>query len=567
MDDQLLAHARQFVGAAVDYSFTERERAALAPFFSNHDRKVFFLSGLPESVAATLLAMYSRLKNPRGLRGHFVDHLVPLLMCAPGFTPRPADQVMPWREVQAEFKRRGLNSLDKIANSDVEHDILFRKFIRAAADPAYWRLIADSDRIRAFKDEHLDKYGHNSIARPARLLLCAEGVSIQAAKAFEETWPGTAFIELSTRYVDFSKKNQYPVWEEIGALVPALAALVRETIEAHTADYQWQMGAKFDGPFPQALRAWAGPLVTDAKDLEAGIVGETCDVLGNLLPCSTLTELGMGVSGEALGQLLKSLRLQATPECLALAECIVDETRRSGNDYFLRHHEPSIWEEGSFSYLSPTFVRIRDLFDERQAEFRILAAYGKPAVGEYVERAFRQLVRELEHTERGDHDKLPPQFRTSSVMVQDVMSYRGWRDLQRMSLSIHFRSRVTPVLGFYRYPKRRFPELELVFGGASERDRRLYEAMMVAGVPEELAEYPMAMGELVTYQITSDLRQAEFCGWQRSKWGVNDEVRQSFLAIEQFLRGKLWWWARLSRADMTPHYVFARGSTPVVVKK
>ncbi|HXK36125.1 MAG TPA: hypothetical protein VJ553_00910, partial [Candidatus Paceibacterota bacterium] len=55
------ALAREFVLAPLEYSFTERERRALRPFFSNVDRKVFFMSGLPESVAATLLAMYSRL--------------------------------------------------------------------------------------------------------------------------------------------------------------------------------------------------------------------------------------------------------------------------------------------------------------------------------------------------------------------------------------------------------------------------------------------------------------------------------------------------------------------------
>jgi len=46
---------------------------------------------------------------------------------------------------------------------------------------------------------------------------------------------------------------------------------------------------------------------------------------------------------------------------------------------------------------------------------------------------------------------------------------------------------------------------------------------------------------------------------------VNDEVRQQFLGFEHTLRAAYPWWERLSRADLTPHYIFARGSTPVTL--
>lgn len=563
--DGMNAVARQFVSAPVDYSFTAREMQALAPFFSNSHRKIFFMSGLPESVAATLLAMYSRLKNPRGLRGHFVDHLVPILMLG-GSEESPKGQEAEWKLFQKEFRHRGLRTLDAICDSDVIWARDFKAFVSAAANPVFWRRIADSKRIRDFKSEHLDKYGHNSIARPARLLMCAEGVSIMAAKAFEETWPGTAFIELSTRYVDFSKKSQYPVWDEIALVDRNAAHSVRLAIDRHIASYQQLMGENFDGPFPSELREQFVTLVTDENDLKNGIIGESCDVLGNLLPCSTLTEVGIAVSGEALGQLIKNLHLQGTSECTALAELVVDETEKSGNSYFLRHHEPTPWEVAGAVCLPPTHNRIYDTPHRMQTMFRILAAFGNNTNGgENTEDRFKPLLAELECTDRGEFDKLPLQFRVVSALFQDVMSYRGWRDLQRMSLSVHFRSRVTPVLGFYRYPKMHSPILDEAFIKASEQDSELYSMMARLFVPEALAEYPMAMGNLVTYQMTSDLRQAEFCGWQRTKWGVNDEVRQAFLSIEFALRRQFPWWQKLSRADVTPHYVFARGNKSVVL--
>ncbi len=562
---EMSAAARDFVNAQADYQFTERERRALAPFFSNDNRKIFFLSGLPESVAATLLAMYSRLKNPRGLRGHFVDHLVPLLMLNSSDETKSGKNAE-WRVYQREFRERGFRSLDAVCDGDPVWNNYFERFIAAAAKPDFWRIIADSKRIQDFKNEHLDKYGHNSIARPARLLLCAERVSIQVAKNLEETWPGTAFIELSSRYVDFSGKSQYPVWAELALINAQLGSMVRGNIEASVDEYRRLMGEKFDGPFPKFLRAWATPLVTDVKDLESGIIGEACDVLGNLLPCSTLTELGLAVSGEAVGQLLKNLRLEGSPECVAVAQLIEDETVRAGHSYFLRYHQPTPWEVASWTYLEPTHRKMFDVTPLRQAKFRILVAYGILADDlENNTANFSALLAGLKETPRGEFDKLPKQFRGLSVMAQDVMSYRSWRDLQRQSLSVHFRSRVTPMLGFYEYPKARWWGLDDTFRDTHARDKELYILMRARHVPPELAEYAMAMGNLVTYQIISDLRQAEFCGWQRSKWGVNDEVRQEFLKIESHLRRTYPWWEQLSRADLTPHYVFARGSSPVVL--
>ncbi|MGI8674647.1 MAG: FAD-dependent thymidylate synthase, partial [Thermoleophilaceae bacterium] len=52
-------------------SFSESERAALAPHFTNLDRPVFALTGLPETVKGALFARYSR--YPGTLRRLFLD--------------------------------------------------------------------------------------------------------------------------------------------------------------------------------------------------------------------------------------------------------------------------------------------------------------------------------------------------------------------------------------------------------------------------------------------------------------------------------------------------------------
>src|SRR5919106_5816424 len=52
-------------------SFTDEERAALAPHFTNLDRPVFALVNLPETVKGALFARYSRYQGT--LRRLFLD--------------------------------------------------------------------------------------------------------------------------------------------------------------------------------------------------------------------------------------------------------------------------------------------------------------------------------------------------------------------------------------------------------------------------------------------------------------------------------------------------------------
>ena len=56
--------------------FSEREKVILSRVFSNTDKNTYFIYGLPEELVTALLARYSRIKNPRGLRGLFLDDFV-----------------------------------------------------------------------------------------------------------------------------------------------------------------------------------------------------------------------------------------------------------------------------------------------------------------------------------------------------------------------------------------------------------------------------------------------------------------------------------------------------------
>src|SRR5262249_46541104 len=55
-------------------SFTEAEKAALEPFFTNTDRPIFALTNLPETVKGALFARYSR--SAKSVRRLFLDEFL-----------------------------------------------------------------------------------------------------------------------------------------------------------------------------------------------------------------------------------------------------------------------------------------------------------------------------------------------------------------------------------------------------------------------------------------------------------------------------------------------------------
>ena len=565
-----LAHAREFAGEEI-YKFSDLEEKALSSFFTNSRRRVFFMHTLPTNMGNTLLAMYSRIKNPRGLRGVFVDSFLPELLA--GFL-NPASHGgdgIKW------LKDKKIKSLEEFISASPEARYRLKDFLREIrVNPKYLEQITNSEKTKDFIGRWLDAYGHNSIARPGMFWICFEQISILAAKSLEWGRPGAGYIELSTRYADMGGKDVYPAAREI-AEYGVKASDVEEVTQKSFYLYRQLQGKNFDGPFPAFLREKYGHFFDDAKDLENGVIGETCDVLGNFLPVATLTSVGIGVSGEALPEMLKHLLLDATVENIALVEMALAEARKIGADQFARHIEPTGWKEASWEYLSvKSFDHWRShgskitgtsLIDRKAANKILLEAFRKKeSFGEC--RSISDVMKKMTAPERGSHDKLPNEFERINASFSGIMSFRSWRDLQRQSFCAHFRTYVTPLLGFYFYDKRGGAPTEFYEACKSlhASNLRLYSGMKRRGVPDAPAQYPLAIGNMVGFDISANLLQWEFCNWQRSKFSVNHEVRKIFLDEEKVLRKHYPWWAKISRADTTPAYVFARTKQGIPLK-
>jgi len=564
MDNKYLSVARDFIGAELDFKWSEMERQILRKVFTNLKGRVFFIRNvLPANMIAVLLAIYSRLRNRRGLRGVFVDNFLPNLLSV----NLPECQERYQGDPAAFLKGEKITSLAKFLEFSELAKNEAQKFLDNLEDSGYWDAISQAQKMKSFLNTWLDRYGHNSIARPANLYLCCESISILAAKSLEWCRPGAGYIELSTRYVDMAGKDVYPIAKELAVYgIPEedVLAVINKSFDG----YRILQGENFSGPFPEFLRAQFKDKMS-AEQLEAGVIGETCDVLGNLLPAATLTSVGIGVSGEALPEMMRHLLLDETPENFALVEAIKVEATKIGADQFLRHLEPTPWQTATWSYLTSDNQETELALPEIAfAEETLLKAF-KDKINFATINSWPNVVGELKKIVRGTFDKLPREFELVTAIFKSKMSFRGWRDLQRMGFATHRRSYLTPEIGFYSYDKPAPKDLDKTFKELFEVNQKLYQQMIEAKVPAAMMQYPLALGNLVKILMSANLRQWEFCNWQRSKPTVNHEVRQVFLTAEKLLRSKLSWWSDLSRANITPAYIFARGDSdlPLISEK
>lgn len=580
--NKVLELAKRFVNAGVDYSFSADETRALTPFFTNLDRKVFFMQALPPNVGASLLAMFSRIKNSRGLRGVFVDKFLTQFFA--GLLPETA------RNFEGDgvrfLKENRITDLNSFAVHSPETAHLLQQFSLCAGNfVVFLANLSAAGNTSKFLSNWVDSFGHKSIGRMANLRLCCEGVSLLAAKSLEWNRPGSGYIELSTRYVDMSGKDAYPIELELEAGWNVDPVSIVRSRNFLFCLYRSLAGENFDGILPNKMREKYGNLFADdLKSLQTGIVGETCDILGNLLPASTLTSLGISLSGEAFPQLLRHLILDNTPENLALAETILEESRKVGGNQFATHYEPTEWEIINWQYQYPATSHFRSMagagrpstkfcWDRTESQFS-LSNLSCVDVVDFDPQSIKCKIARLSRAKRGEFDKLPRDFEDFTLPFAGVMSFRSWRDLHRQGFCTHSRTYLTPRLGFYNYGKlftrkdEPYPAFLFdAFDAAHKNDWDIYNSLRENKVPAVLKQYPMALGNNVGFKTAANLRQWEFCIWQRTKPSVNHEVRQIFIDIEDKLRRLVFGWHLISRANMTPAYVFARGEKVIPLKK
>ena len=258
-------------------TFTDDERRALAPHFTDLDGPVFALVNLPETVKGALFARYSRYSG--SLRRLYLDEFA---------ADAPA----------------GARPFDGI----------------------------EGERAAGIYERVFVGYGDDSIAQVGGAHLACEWASNVLTKILQRGRLA-AYLEQSTRYIPYDQPMpgggyRYYSDDELGSEYRAaldeifgIYSRSLERVEAWAAE-RWPRGDEPEGAWRRSIRAKA------------------LDLLRGLLPAATLSHVGIFASGQAYEQLLLHLMASPLPEARAYGALMLEQLQKVIPSFVSRVERP-----------------------------------------------------------------------------------------------------------------------------------------------------------------------------------------------------------------------------------
>ncbi len=275
--------------------------------------------------------------------------------------------------------------------------------------------VTNPNRGKEFYSKILSEYGDDSVAELGEAQIAVEWISNIAAKKIEDQRIGLSYLEKSSRYIPFDHKvsNMYKYYRDDRIIKSKYADQYIESCDHAFDVYSKSINLmqKFiseiepiDGfVYYDSISKSEKPFhkLTDRRDIESGkkvynstIRSKTLDILRNLLPAATLTNLGITGNGRAFEYLLTRLYCSELNELKDLAHlmnselnCVIPSFIKRVNekhgkslqsfmintnkeiskltDKYLRNIQPDF---------SPVGVRLIDYTDSKDAEVKIVSA-------------------------------------------------------------------------------------------------------------------------------------------------------------------------------------------------
>ena len=458
-------------------SFSAEERAALEPHFSNLDRPVFALVGLPETVKGAMFARYSR--YPGTLRRLFLD----------------------------EFA------------GDLEGGVA-----RASET-------VEGERAAKLYERIFLGYGDDSVAQLGGAHLAFEWVSNVATKIIQRGRLA-AYLEQSTRYIPYDRPMPGGGYRflrdpDLGPeYEAAMTALFDAYAEALPRVERWAAER-----FP---RRDGEPEAAHRRSVRA----KALDLLRGLLPAASLSHVGMYATGQAYEALVMRLIVSPLPEARRLGRMALEELRHVIPSFLTRVERP---ERGGrwIGYLEER-ERTADRAAGRLGLDRARAGHaGAPAVRLLSVRGSEEdLLTALlfesaavsEEEVRAAVGALPPDeraeliaalcgerenrrhrpgrgFEAVSYRFEVVSDYGAFRDLQRHRMLTVQWQPLSPGLGAEVPEELEAAGVADLFAAGLERSRGEYERLVAAGRPEA-APYALCLAYRIRYVLDLNAREA-----------------------------------------------------------
>lgn len=459
--------------------FTADEARALAPYFTNVDKPIFALTGLPETVKGALFARYSR--SPKSLRRLFLD----------------------------EFADK-LGSGGAAAGGDVGVQ---------RAEQLYQRVF--------------NEYGDDSVAQLGGVHLAVEDASNVLTKLLE--WGRlAAYLEQSTRYIPYTERRdgqwRYLVPRELDGH-PLRAQYVETLDRAFEVYASWyeRMREYFGVRHPRGER--------DSEAVHrAAIRAKALDTLRGLLPAATQSSVGIYATGQAYEALLLRLKASRLNEAHDAADAMLEELRKvipafltrvdvadrgvAWSAYLARVRQDAADVaaqvlDGEAAEERPEVV-LSEFDPEGELKVTAAALYaGSHLPDDQLLAVARNLsadqraavIRAYVGDRRNRRHRPGRAFERTSYRFDVLTDYGAFRDLQRHRLLSLEWQPLTPRHGYT------LPEAVEEAGGAADfrevmdRSASLWSALMDAGC-REIAPYAVAMAYRVRFYMHMNAREA-----------------------------------------------------------
>jgi thymidylate synthase ThyX len=466
-------------------NFTEEEKKMLKPFFTNLDKPVFVLVNLPEVVKGALFSRYSR--SPKSLRRLLLD----------------------------EFIKNPEMSFKEIAAMEERH--YFEKFIA-------------TQKAEEFYERVLVGYGDDSVAELAGVHLACEDVSqLLAAKSLEDNRIGISPLEKSTRYVWFDEKvdGKYKYYRDPDIMSSGFDSLYEETM-----DFLFDTYSELIPPLSELIQK-KFPKTDDVSDraYQATIRAKVCDILRQLLPSSTLTNLGLFGNGRSFEYLLNKMYTSPLAEVRSLASSIQEELdkvipsfvkrpkieRGKEMQEYIKFTEEAMWNIGkNFITQKPEVKRVELVDYEEDAEEKVIAAmlypYSNMSLKELRERVRKmsleqkkKIIDEYASRRKARQHKIGRAFENTFYTFDILAPLGAYKDLQRHRMLTQQRQLITTDYG-YDVPKEiKETELEGKYNKAMQEAAKTFQKIRQK-MPFQ-AQYVVPLGFRVRWYFKLNLRE------------------------------------------------------------
>jgi thymidylate synthase ThyX len=459
-------------------SFSETEREALGPHFTNLDRPVFALVNLPETVKGALFARYSRYRGT--LRRLYLD----------------------------EFAE-GVEAGSGIAFDGEE-----------------------GERARGLYERIFLGYGDDSVAQLGGAHVACEWVSNVMTKLLQRGRLA-AYLEQSTRYIPYdtpmAEGGGYRYWRH-----PELGPDYERAMDFLFDSYAAAL------PRVEAWAAERFPRTDDEPEAahRRSIRAKALDLLRGLLPAASLSHVGIFATGQAYEQLLLRLYASPLPEARDYADMILGELKAVMPSFVMRVERPDrggqwisyLEERGRASERWTRRLGLdRAARDERAGPaVRLLSVQGDEddllaallfEAAACSEDEARRAVRALPPDERGtmlaelvgrrvNRRHRPGRgFEALRYRFEIVSDYGAFRDLQRhRMLTIQWQA-LSPELGAGVPAELEDAGVAGAYQAGLERSRAEHARLVGAGRPE-LAPYALCLGYRIRYLLDMNAREA-----------------------------------------------------------